>query len=109
AAFDFPYGLTVTAGGDVLVAEAGSVIRRISGDDVTTVAGAPSRPGSDDGVGAAARFDGPQGLAVGADGTVYVADENDCGIRAITPGGVVTTLAGGGCDHADGTGDNARF
>jgi sugar lactone lactonase YvrE len=35
---------------------------------------------------------GPEGLAVGSDGTVYVADVNNNQIAAVSPGGVISTL-----------------
>ena len=80
---------------------------------LTTLAGvAPNNsPGSADGPGAQARFNWPQGLALGATGTLYVADTKNGMIRAISPAGVVRTLAGkaGNAGYADGVGPQARF
>ncbi|MDB5099508.1 MAG: hypothetical protein JWM80_3929 [Cyanobacteria bacterium RYN_339] len=70
---------------------------------VSTVAG--ERRGIADGEGRAARFDNPTGLAVAADGTIYVADTHNHRIRAIDPARHVTTLAGGGPAGAPGGGD----
>ncbi len=50
--------------------------------------------GTDDGMGAAARFSNPVGVAVDAAGNVYVGDSGNHTIRKITPAGIVTTLAG---------------
>ena len=75
----------------------------------TTLAGNGSS-GYVDGTGTAARFKGAQGVAVGKDGTVYVADAFDNRIRKITAAGVVTTLAGSGvAGFADGSGTAAKF
>src|SRR6185503_5083685 len=57
-----------------------------------------------------ARFSDPFGVAVGADGTIYVADAGDAQrIRAVSPDGRVFTLAGGERGFADGRGAAARF
>src|SRR5450432_3802018 len=74
----------------------------------STFAGNP--PGSVNGTGSAARFDGPFGTAVDGAGNVYVADSNNNTIRKITPSGLVTTLAGlaGNEGNDDGVGSAAR-
>jgi len=62
---------------------------------ISLLAGSAGGIGNLDGTGAAARFSGQVNVAVGADGTLYVADTGNLSIRKITPAGVVTTLAGG--------------
>ncbi len=70
-------------------------------------------PGSTNGQGAAASFNfagGEGGLAVDGQGNVYVADFNNNLIREITPGGLVSTLAGNGTAVTmDGAGTAASF
>src|SRR5436190_566663 len=60
----------------------------------TNFAGLPGGVGNVDGIGSAARFNQPGAVAVDSAGNVYVADSQNHTIRKITPGGVVTTLAG---------------
>src|SRR5689334_15791794 len=43
-----------------------------------------------------ARFEQPNHIAVGADGSLYIADNNNHRIRRIDPSGVITTVAGTG-------------
>lgn len=78
---------------------------------VTTLAGAAGLPGSADGLGSAARFRQPAGVAVDGAGYVYVADYGNDTIRRVTPGGVVSTIGGlaGTAGAADGVGAGARF
>jgi sugar lactone lactonase YvrE len=56
-----------------------------------------------------AQFNGPRGIAVAPDGTIYIADTTNHRIRAISPGGIVSTLAGGTQGSANGTGTAAQF
>lgn len=77
--------------------------------EVTTLAGS-TKSGSNNGLGLTASFNYPQGVAVDASGTVYVADSSNNVIRKITPQGVVTTLAGSKASGSvDGVGPRASF
>ena len=105
--------MAVDTAGNVYVADyLNDAIRKVTpGGVVTTLAGLACSSGSADGTGSAARFYFPYGVAVDSAGKVYVADEVNSTIRKVTPGGVVTTLAGvaGSSGSADGTGGAARF
>ena len=88
------------------------LIRKISPSaEVTTLAGAAGIRGTADGVGVAARFNEPLGVAVGPAGDVFVADRNNHTIRRVTQSGLVSTVAGeaGAIGTADGQGSAARF
>lgn len=113
ALFSKPTDVATDRNGNVYIADSGNrVIRKISPEGmVTTLAGTAGVSGHADGVGAAASFKSPRGIAVDASGYVYVADAYSNTIRKISPAGVVTTLAGiaGMEGHADGLGAAARF
>lgn len=112
ARFLYPFAVAVDAAGAVFVADSGNHnIRRIAGGSVATIAGTPGVAGRADGVGTAALFNAPQGIAVDGAGNVYVSDTNNSTIRRIAPGGAVTTLAGaaGSTGSGDGNGGSARF
>lgn len=111
AAFDTPSGLAFDREGNLYVADTGNhAIRRITPQGMVSTLAGDGTPGFADGPGAQARFDGPTGIAVGADGRVYVADTYNDRIRIIAADGTVGTLAGGERPgDVDGPGTLARF
>ncbi len=108
-----PSGLAVDGNGQLVVAETGAhTIKRINPQDgaATIIAGQENQAGFADGDAKTAQFNGPIGLALAADGTIYVADTYNDRIRAIDPNGKVRAIAGGdGPGFADGTATTARF
>ncbi|WP_208506260.1 SMP-30/gluconolactonase/LRE family protein, partial [Roseivirga sp. E12] len=117
AGFSFPQDVAVDNQGNVFVADWGNFsIRKITPSGVvTTIAGLPDNLGSqnhpsEDGIVTAASLNGPQGIVVDKEGNIYVTESRRGNVRRVTPGGIVTTVAGndiGG--YADGTGPNALF
>ena len=115
ARFTYPMGVAVDALGNVYVGDSANfTLRKIApGGVVTTFAALPGGFGTPDGIGSAARFYFPQGVTVDGSGNVYVADFYNHSIRKISPGGVVTTLAGltgvSSSYAVNGAGAAARF
>jgi len=110
ARFADPVEIACDIQGNVYIADSfNNKIRKMDpGGVVTTVAG--STFGYADGVGAAAQFSQPNGLAIDSAGYLYIADTSSLRIRRISPAGLVTTIAGTGTSgSADGTGDVATF
>lgn len=113
ARFCYPSGVAVDAAGTLYISDQQShAIRKItSGGVVTTFAGQLLGSGTADGVGTAARFNFPCGVAIDNAGNLYVTDRANNTIRKITSSGVVTTLVGlpGATGSVDGTGTAARL
>lgn len=104
-----PRAVAVDRAGAIYVADTGNhTVRKLSPDgSVVTVAGSTGVAGSSDGIGAAARFSAPQGIAVDAAGNVFVADTGNHTIRRIDPAGSVTTVAGATQQPGDVDGSRA--
>lgn len=93
ARFDGPIGVAVDESGRLVVADAyNDALRVVSpAGVVSTLAGGGER-GFVDGPVDAARFDTPAGVAIAADGTIWVADTGNHALRRVSPDGMVTTL-----------------
>jgi NHL repeat len=115
AAFKQPGGAVKDGAGNLYVADSGNhTIRKVvlATGAVSTVAGTPGTSGSVDGVGAAAQFNDPTGVALDGAGSLLIADFGNNTIRKIALAtGVVTTLAGSAnaSGATDGVGSAARF
>ena len=112
ARFNNPRGLALS-GNTLYVADYGNhCIRAIdlAGKTVSTLAGSCGTPEHANGVGTAARFDGPTGIAVSG-GTLYVADTGNHRIRAIDIASrTVRDIAGDGtAGSTNGIGTAARL
>lgn len=106
-----PCGLAVSVDGHaVFVADTGHHRICVLTDGVLRVLAGSGARGYADGCGAEAMFAHPCGLAVSPQGTLFVADCGNHRIRAVTPDGKVSTVAGSGrAAHGDGRGVHASF
>ncbi len=107
AQFNEPSGLTLGADGSLYVVDTGNQrVRVVSPQgEVSTLAGSGSAPivdttyykgGFQEGSLMETKFNFPSGIAVSAEGTVYVADTYNHRLREISKSGEVKTLAGNG-------------
>ena len=97
ARFSAPWGIAVDRAGNVYVAEnRNATVRKVAANgDVSTIAGKAGEHGYVDGVGGAARFAFPTGLALDAAGILYVGDNGNGVIRRVAPDGTVSTVGDG--------------
>jgi YD repeat-containing protein len=106
-----PQGLAVAPDGTVYIADIGfggdqsriwavgpdGIIRAIAGTGALGYSG-------DGGPALQARLGYPLGVALGPDGSLYIAEWNNNRVRRVGPDGIITTFAGGGAPP-DGIGD----
>jgi RHS repeat-associated protein len=100
AGFFDPWDVAVGPDGSLYIADAGGGrIRRVGPDGIIrTVAGRGTAAGclfsGDGGPATNACLNLPSGVAVGPDGTLYIADQINQRIRRVGPDGIITTIAG---------------
>lgn len=105
-----PMGLAVDAGGVTYVADTFNhrIIRVDPGGAGVMIAGdGTSGSSGDGGPASGARLSFPQGLVLGDDGSLYVADTGNHRVRRIWPSGQISTHAGDGRPHYEGDGGPA--
>ena len=105
ASLNAPAGVAADAMGNLYIADTSNErIRKVDPLGViSTVAGTGSAGFSGDGgLAANAAVSYPNGLAVDAQGNLYIADTFNNRIRSVDAGGNITTLAGGGGSLNDG-------
>lgn len=110
AALNFPYGVAVDGTGNLYIADLYNNRVRMVGTNgvITTVAGlSGSGYEGDGGPASAARLRFPTGVAVGPDGTLYIADYGNHAVRAVDSKGMIRTFAGTGDPGFAGDGDVA--
>ena len=110
AALRSPKGMAIGAGGVVYVADSDADrVRRIDRNGaISTIAGTGVRGFSGDGGPAkSARLNIPTAVALGPDGSIYVAEAGNYRVRRIDASGTISTFAGNGTQGFSGDGGPA--
>ena len=105
-----PGGVALDAAGNLFIADTWNHrIRKVTpGGVISTVAGNGTLGFSGDGGPAtAAQLNYPSDMAVDAAGNLFIADTGNHRIRKVTPGGVISTVAGNGTAGFSGDGGPA--
>jgi sugar lactone lactonase YvrE len=106
---DVPEGIEIDGAGNLYVMMTGSSrICKISQTGILTII-AGREFGFVDGPVDNAQFRHPEGLAIHADGSIYIGDFGNHAVRKISKDGIVSTVAGGTKGFADGLGRDAKF
>lgn len=107
-----PYSMVADPAGNIYISDRGThqILKFSQTGQVTVIAGlgAPGF-GGDGGPATLALLNTPSGLAIDAQGTIYVADSGNQRIRAITSDGTIHTIAGSGLRGFAGDGSTADF
>jgi YD repeat-containing protein len=92
-----PHGIALGPDGSFYIAESFYYIRKVSPSGIITIAAGSGNPYflGDGGPATAAGFHSA-GIAVGPDGSLYIADGINRRVRKVSPTGIITTVAGNG-------------
>jgi YVTN family beta-propeller protein len=102
ARFSSPYGVAVRDDGVLVVADHDNhKIRLVTVAGVATTLAGGSAPGFQDGAIATAAFNQPQGVAIAANGDIFVAEPGNNRIRRITSSSVETVAGDGTAGYLD--------
>jgi RHS repeat-associated protein len=102
AVFSADAGIVIASDGAIYLSDSGHqrVLKLATDGSLTTVAGLANTTAGgysgDGGPATQAQLNSPRGLALGRDGTLYIADSVNNRIRAVTTDGNISTVAGNG-------------
>jgi hypothetical protein len=108
ATLNTPSAVAVDSKGDVFIADTeNNMIREVTPNGIIRTVAGNGRPGysGDGGPAVFASLDNPSGVAVNAQGDLFIADTVNNVIREVTPNGIIHTIAGnpfGGWKHGRG-------
>jgi hypothetical protein len=91
--------VAVDSNGNLFISDPGpNVVRKVSAAGVVTIFAGSGKEGfsGDGGAANLARLNEPTGLAFDGSGNLYIADRWNYRIRKVTPGGIISTVAGDG-------------
>jgi len=110
AALRGPRGIAMDAAGVIYIADTGNNrIRTIDRDGIIRTIAGRAQGQLEDGIQALeANLQGPFGLTVGPDGTIYYGSSRDARVRRIAPDGTIMTVAGDGTQGFSGDGGPAK-
>ncbi len=111
ASFKYPDGAVFDSQNNLFISDQSNhKIRKITPDGMVSTFAGTGVPGSANGIGIAASFYYPAGMAVDSSDNLYVADYGNSKIRKITPDGTVSDFAGTGVPGAaEGDVTTAQF
>ena len=102
-----PSGLAIDAAGNLYIGEAPARrVRKVSTTGIiTTIAGSDSSSifFGDGGPATSAGLSSVDGLTLDSSGNLYIADTANGRVRMVSPGGIITTVAGIGVRYGDGS------
>jgi len=110
ATLDYPAGLAADAAGNVYIADTyNNQVRRVAPNGIITAYAGNGEHGFDGDGGNALRalLDFPAGLALDAQGNLYIADQHNNRIRRVAADGTITTVVGTGVEGFGGDGGPA--
>jgi RHS repeat-associated protein len=103
-----PLGLALDKDGTLYIAERGNlVVRRVQTDgtiDTFAGGGSPKTGNGDGGPATGAVFGEPHALAIGRDGSLFIADAVTPSVRCVRPNGIIETVLGTGVLGTSGDG-----
>ena len=84
--------------GSIIITDQGNHhVRKLTPDGTVSTLAGSGIAGVEDGVGTAAQFNHPRGVAVDGEGNMIITDFGNQRLRKITPDGTVSTLFAGSC------------